>query len=164
MTTRRRGPSRSRAAVRGPRRRTDWDTVLIDRATIGAGGQGVTDLMSGFMEGLRKGLTIIRSIGEIQIEAVTNSFEISIALAYVPQEPAAAGVFPDPSSDASFPWMWWHRLAGDTTAGEVLRVPIDVKSKRRFRDASDRLYMILDNDGANSVTYSFGIRMLYMLP
>jgi len=168
MTTRRSSPARSRRGTRGPRRRTDWDNSSIDDTALTAGTQGVTDLTAGFYVDLRKGLTVVRMIGQLQIVgAAGGSTEWAAGIAMVSVEAAAAGVFPDPDTDVSFPWMWWQvgfTLAMAVGENAVDKVPIDIRSQRKFRDAGDRLYFIMDNhDVGNTLTYGFGLRSLYKL-
>jgi len=167
MTTQRR--SSSRRGSRAPRRKMDWDTVLIDPTTIAAGAQGVTDMTAGFFVGLRKGLTVVRIIGSMQVRSGTAGAEVEwvAGISLVRREPAGASVFPDPATDGSHPWMWWKRGVVLTPAGDRPQndIPIDVKAQRKFTDAGDTLQFILDNDdSASSVIFSFGLRVLYKLP
>ena len=81
----------------------------------------------------------------------------------IAEEAAAALIFPDPVTDSSFPWLWYKR--GAVNGSEFFRYDIDVKSQRKFRDAGDSLYLIVDNDDpANTTQHIFGIRILYRLP
>ena len=159
MTTRR----RSRKSFRGSGRRPEWDSVLIADTTSNAQTQQVTDLTNGFHTDERKGLTVVRLIGNLAVSNGTNntaSFAAGIAM--ISDEAFSASV-PDPAEDAQVPWLWWHRSmpASDRTHDYV----IDSRAKRKFLDAAARLVFVFQNDDtATNLQFTFGVRVLYLLP
>ena len=150
----------------------EWDTFSINAATLAAGAQGFTEITAGFHTDVRKGLTILRMIGDLYVVggAANSNTEWTAGIAMVAAEAAAALIFPDPASDTSFPWMWWgrgleHRGAAGDDSFNYRRVPIDVKSRRAFRDQDDQCLFLVDNDDpADALEYTFGLRVLYGLP
>ena len=162
MTTRRQPRSSYRA--RPARRRSDWDYVLTDPATINAGAQGAVDLMTGFKTSDRKGMTLVRAIGSLSVRPVStgSDTEFVAALAYIQAE--GSGLLPDPSTDAAFPWLWIQQSVVNTQGTEYQHLVVDVKSRRRFRDANDSIWFIIDNDDSTqNLVFRIGLRLLYLL-
>ena len=128
------------------------------------GGVAVTDLTAGFHPLLRKGITLLRMLGNISVISNAAAIaEFTMGIAYVSDEAAAAGAFPDPSTDASFPWLWWKRVLQENDNTDQFAV--DVKSMRKFREANARIFFIMENDDAiETLNFGFGIRLLYSLP
>ena len=171
MTTRGRRSGRSRSSGGRPRRRTMWFNGFIDPATVAAGAQAFTDLMIQAPTGEgrigRAGLTLIRTMGWLRVDSsdASLSAEWTAGIAVVDQDAALGSALPDPSSDATFPWVWWMRGVSLPAAGPTAWLNIDVKSMRRFRDNGAQLHFIMDNDDATqSLEYAFGLRLLYKLP
>ena len=166
---------RSRRSYRaGPaRRRTEWDNTISDNVSIAAGAQGVIEMTAGYREAAngatRKGLTIIRMIGNLLVRSTSASQrgEWVAGIAMVAEEAAVATIFPDPGTDVLFSWLWWDRGVDFHEAGGNVqnRYPIDVKSRRRFAQGTERLYFVFDNDSPlTGIELAVGIRVLYALP
>ena len=91
--------------------------------------------------------------------------EWSFGITMVHREAEAALAFPDPSTDAAEPWMWWMGSTEFESSLDTKVFPIDSKSKRVFREGGDVLRGIFDNDGvANTIGFSLRLRTLYALP
>ena len=92
-------------------RRTAWydTTIDINAATGGAGNQ---QLMNSLERDERLGMTITRWIGEFSLmsQTIAGAYgvqRISIGIAMLDADAAAAGVFPDPQSSADQPPRGW---------------------------------------------------------
>ena len=167
MTTRRTSRSRSRVS-RPARRRTEWDTLTSNEGVVPNGGQGTLHLTQGFhdQDG-RKGFTLIRIIGNLTVRQVEANVlhEWAAGIAYVSSEAANVAIYPDPATDARFPWIWFngaHEFESNLTAK---RWEVDSKSKRMFREADAQLRLIFDNHSpSGSLAFAFHGRLLYALP
>ena len=169
MATRRQSRGRSRSS--GPRRRTIWEAALTDPAVVAAGGQSVVDLTENFRvvagSAERAGVTILRMIGQIitRPSVAGANIEYAMGIAMVQEDAAQNNTFPDPTGDFGFPWLWFLRDLLYSAAIEAIRIPIDVKSRRRFRGDDERCYLIIDNDDPmDAMEVTVGIRVLYALP
>ena len=165
MTTRGRRRFSSRG---GQKRQNEWDTIITEPTLVGAGAQGIVDLMSGFHANDRKGMTLVRMIGQIGIAptGAGDQVEFAAGITIMEADAAAAGAYPDPSSDNLHPWLWWVRDAPFRESGSTRNIlyPIDVKGMRRLRSSADSFYLIVENDdSAHTLTLTVGFRMLYKL-
>ena len=170
MTMRRAG----RRSFRGssPRRKVVWDKASIGVVSVAATVLSATELTAGFRVGTRKGLTVLRCIGElyVRIAAAASDKDVSwqAGIVMMSNEASAAGAFPDPVTDGDVPWLWYKRgveTNGPDITGFYGRYEIDVKSKRAFRADDGELWFIMENgDVTEGIVFSFGIRTLYALP
>jgi len=170
MVTRQRRPFRSTRRGGAPRRRTTWENAVTDNALVAAGGQAVIDLTENFFEEPtmgRVGLSVVRILGTLNIFGSTQDApgEYAAGIAMIPAE-AGVTTLPDPVTDSDFPWLWWTRGATSRSGDPIVaRVPVDVKSRRRFREAFSSLVFVIDNDDpAVILEFNIGLRMLFQLP
>ena len=171
MTTRRRSQRSFRA--RGPRRRTVWDNTITDPSSVPFGASSAVEITSGFRSvgggAGRAGVTILRMIGSlyVRVETLAVDTELVVGFGMVDEDAGNALALPDPSGDEGFSWLWWKRLVLYNASGaeQMTEVPIDVKSRRRFRSELERMYFMIDNDDPqHNVTFALGLRVLYALP
>ena len=166
MTTRRRSPSRSFARARAPRRQTVWDTTFTDPVAVTQGAVAFVRLSLGFRTDVRKGLTILRVIGQLHVasNSAGQSVEWNAGLTMVVENNV-----PSPAADLNEPWMWYK--GGHTDSFAALdgvshqSYDMDVKAKRRFREDDDQLlFVIANHDVAFTLAFNIAARVLYALP
>ncbi len=106
MTTRRRR-SAPRSA-RAPRRATEWFDVIINMGTP-VGGQDTINLSAAVLQDERKGMTLVRTILELDFLAITagTGSLVSAGICMWPIEASSAGAFPDADqADYNPAWVW----------------------------------------------------------
>ena len=153
---------RSSRARSGPKRRTQWENATLGATTLSTG-VGATDLVSGWYTNVRAGLTLLRSIGEFFIRSSAGTAtNWGMGIIQMDEESAAAGAFPEPRSDGER--LWIVRETGNAfDVDEWVRYHWDVRGRRAFRRHNDRIYLLVENLGADLI-YGFGMRNLYALP
>jgi len=121
------------------------------------------DFSLGFHVDARKGITVVRMIGGLRIEAVGvgGSVEVAAGITMV----RANAQLPDPQLTVEEPWMWWLNDTVLPASDSGQYRPIDVKSMRKFVDQDRRLMFIVKNhDAVETLSFSLGVRVLYKLP
>ncbi len=157
-------------------RRTDWvDTILNLEVTVGA--QTQTGLMTGLSTADTRGLTIIRTI--LQIEMFSNNIAgafgvalMDLAIGITSQEAFAAGVVPDPRTSSDRPprgWMWrTSKLVTQNGVGTsiVTTYAADVRGGRKVENGA--VFMVADHTALLGAGFQVNVRglcrMLTKLP
>ena len=156
-------------------RKADWNDTLIESA-VANGGQLLLSLMVNFAVLQTSGLTIVRLIGSLTYYKAAPSNDgnqvVDVGMGLASQESFAAGVVPDPKTDADEPvngWMYRDRVALSFDATEVMppvRTMFDLRSSRKIDGAEP--YIVFDNSPAGgtaqTVEISGIVRMLYLRP
>ncbi len=89
---------------RAPRRKTAWVGGLVDPATLGAGGQGITNLFLSLPDKVenpfgRTGLTVMRTYMTLRVNSTDATFSAEgvFGLVMVDGDAFAGGSVPDPA-------------------------------------------------------------------
>jgi len=157
-------------------RRTDWvDTILNLEVTVGS--QTQTGLMTGLSTADTRGLTIIRTILEIEMfpNAIAGAWGVAlmdIAIGITSQEAFAAGVVPDPNTSSDRPprgWMWrTSMLVSQNGVGTniVHRRSADIRGARKVENGA--VFMVANHTALFGAGFQVNVRglcrMLTKLP
>ena len=146
----------------------EWDNIVISAVQRLSGGSDAADITLGFHTDDRKGMTILRCIGRISIRALSVGQEVraTMGLVVLGDEEFSALAIPEPETDTDINWLWWHSLITMRAVEQedYTHLDFDVKSKRAFRQASDLLALIVENQSGFTFRYQVGMRVLYALP
>ena len=135
--------SRYRTQVRSPRRTTEWSIGPVDTGSpITGSGDFIWDTGSI----ITQSATVVRIRGLFSIylktaDAVNSGFVGAVGIGIASTDAFTAGALPDPSGDATWPWIWHSffdiraitaTLADGVNAGGVFtRMLIDSKAMRK---------------------------------
>ena len=148
-------------------RRTAWEDTTID---IDCVQQNTQQLMTSFEADERMGLTCARWIGEFGIFSQTTAGafglqRVSLGIAMLDADAAAAGAFPDPQSSTDNPPGGWvyrtHCVVFQNGVGTnpITRCQFDLRGMRKFGSAV--AYMIVENEAIQGA--SFNVTVIGML-
>ena len=140
---------------RAPRRATQWFDQTIAINALAENQITSTTLLPTILDLAKKGATILRTLIDINIQAVTVNVNLILDVGVVMMQSDAivAGAFPDPADDAEQPgWLYRKSIGLYTTDAfsTVNRVPFlaDIKAKRKFAGEAWELMMIWERDAA----------------
>ena len=156
---------------RGPRRRTEWFDLTVNQ-TVAAGDQNSNDLTINMADVEKKGATLVRTLVQLYCAAVTvgTGSVLSLGIAMLNEDAAAAGSIPEADSDTDKPgWVFRTVVPVFTdTANRFANLTVikeDLRSRRRFQGSSDQIELILDNfAGSSAINVDGLIRLLIMKP
>ncbi len=165
-------PRARRYTARATRRRTAWFGAIFDPATIGATGQALLQLSAALPDVVanpigRQGLTLIRTVGTLRANSTDAVLSAEGAFGFIMMDgdAFAAGSAPDPIDDPDAPWLHWDRRAFLPASDAHQHIHLDIKAKRRWRGNDMEFAFVFDNDdAAQSIEFTLGIRMLLALP
>ncbi len=165
-------PRRSTRSTRGRQRPTAWHHAILQPTNVTSNGQASVDLLAGVSLSLIERATLVRTVGTVMIRPADASSQTFAAfgLAYVQNDAGVAGALPDPATDVTFLWLHWQtaqvgsEATGELATGQFMHFQLDIRAKRRMRDVLGELRFIIDNlDGTNSLSFAFGLRLLFQL-
>ena len=147
---------------------------MTDAVNVAANSVASSDLLTNmtFSE-LTGNSRVDRIIGSVQLypATFTDVGEAIIAVGMVESDAAAAGAFPDPLGDTSFPWMFWKRVTLGGIIGTAVghfppfTLELDIKTKRRITDPLQELRIFVENDdGTFTFQMTMGLRILVSRP
>ena len=118
------------------------------------------DLSSQIPADERKGFTLLRTIIDLTclLSAAGTGGIVSMGIALVSLEAAAAAVFPNPEDDDDYGqgWIWrTKRVIAATNVNDISmnsRFLYDLKSRRKFSSEDMTLYLMIVNDPAASAS------------
>ena len=87
--------------------------------------------------GNNAGGTCLRMIGNLNYyteAAVSEVFNIGVGVVVVTAEALAAGVVPDPLSDTTQDWYYYHAWQGNLSQDDQHTQNFDIRSARRLRE------------------------------
>ena len=157
-------------------RRTAWEDTLIDQ-DVASSGQNNQQLMNNLVQDERRGLTVVRWIGELSLNSLTVAgaygvMKLALGITMLDADAAAAGAFPDPNQALDKPPRGWvyRTQCGVSQNGVgtpiITRCTFDIRAMRRFEGSV--AYLIIDNNssvGTSFTTQVHGyIRCLTLLP
>ena len=157
---------------RAPRRRTKWEFFTSDPANVNPAGVAAHNLLSAFTDADREGATIARVIGDVFFWPgdASNITEATVGVVPILEEQSNAGAFPEPATDGQVKWMFWKRVmlgtqaTGELGTGDVFRLAIDIKVKRRVPGGRDTLQLLAENDDpTHTFLVAVGVRVLLQL-
>jgi len=148
------------------RRKSQWrltrTTTTVPPTTL-----NVSELTSG-----NAGRTLVRTLLDMWVAKAASGTiqqEFAVALGIFDKDFSAG--FPNPSSDLNESWLFhWGGYtqpspSSSTTGFGTSRQQVDLRSMRKYADAKDRLYLIVDNPSATlSLSYGISLRWLELLP
>ena len=131
-------------------RPTEWYEALQGEVTLAADDQAANNLLAAMATSDIKDSTVTRMIIEIRMhpQVVASFHEMFWGVAVVNSEMVAASVFPDADQVNDADWLVHGRLStrssslSDGTQDD--RIFLDIRSQRKLRVATDRLYVIFD--------------------
>ena len=171
-----RGFSR-RTSVASLRRSSSWNPGPFGLVSVSAAGSTV---FGTGQQALESGLTIVRTHGSLLIrlvtsDAVTSGFDVAFGICVVNENAAGVGAtaIPQPLTDIGWDgWLvhWSGVIKGAVphTGGEdaVVRIPIDSKAMRKFKNTDVMVAVIQYLTEIGSVTLNADLRsrVLIKLP
>jgi len=163
MTMKRR--SRSNFRRSSARRRKIWETSLVEHSLITPGSTGSVILNLLLPTNGWAGVTLLRLIGGVQVQANVGGFVIDFSAGLSMKDNS---VIPS-LADLDEPWVWYdagHVPDFLATQSPISRdLPVDIKSARKFRESDWQLRLQVKNEaGAGDLVFSAGLRALYALP
>ena len=119
---------------------------------------------------INKGDTLVRVRGSVLAHDGTAGADDRVTaagLVFVDDSAVIAGM-PDPNADPDADWLWhsWFTLYAESDAGLKVwdRVLVDNKSMRKVASGVQRLVFIGGAPAGRTMHYSFGFRILRLLP
>ena len=163
MPTTRRYPSTSRRFRRATPRVYQWENSRTAPASLAPGVTGSTDLsVNVFADNLKKGATVVRVLGHLRLISTDAALSVDFSAALFMRQQSTSI---DPTN-ATYPFMWWMANSAPPASGSVANnFEIDVKSRRKFLwNDADLMFSVKNTDGAQSLEYVIGLRVLFTRP
>ena len=167
-------PPRRTTYRRRQKRNYSWTHLVTDSVNVAANSVVSSDLFTNmtFSE-LQGSPRVDRIIGSVYLypATFTDTGEAIVAVGMVESDAAAAGAFPDPLGDTSFPWMFWKRVSLGGIIGTAVghfppfTLELDIKAKRKINDPLQELRIFVENDdGTFTFQMAMGLRILISKP
>ena len=120
-------------------------------------------------DSIKKGLTIVRTIIDISLTALTANTGVLVAcgLVLVEGDAFGASVFPDPLTDDEQPgWLFrtHRRVESESTSVARQFIQEDIKARRTMRGEDAEFLMIWESGAGANVRIAGMIRVLAMKP
>ncbi len=154
-----------------------WEDTAIS-VNVVDNGDTVLSLVGGLSEDERRGMTIVRTIVDLQLSpdptsGVTGSMFVDLAIGMANQQAftAGSGSLPDPAINSERPprgWIWKTRTAvidDATQLGALTFVSGDFRSKRKVDAGIPYLHIAPDARTGTAFTVNVTglIRLLYLM-
>jgi len=158
---------RRRYPVRSARRpHYAWANFRAASTALGAGAGAIDTPLGAYRAevGLLKSedYTITRIRGELtwSPDAAANA-EFAFGITVADPDTGFSVLQPDahPHRDWMFIWDSFH-LAASANTGVPIKIPIDIRSKRKVRDMEDDLLLVTHNNGAQALHWTGFLRVL----
>ena len=136
--------------------------------TAGAVTSEINNLSSAVQDDEKKGMSVVRLLVRIAIQAATFNVngELFLGIYMVEDDASAAAAFADPNAEGqATDWLWRERMLHnrDADAGpQVTTVERDLRSGRRFPARGYDLTLVGFAASASNMVISGQVRVLYM--
>jgi len=165
----RRSPTRR---SRAPRSRTGWHGLVTDPTSLAAGATTFVNFTTLLLDVatsplFKQGLTLLRTFLTMRANSTdaTLSAESAHGLIMADGDQVATGIFPSLFTDLDAPWLHWERRVLLPASDSEQHLRRDIKAKRRFKGNDEALIFLISNDdAAQALEFSLGVRMLFKLP
>ena len=156
-----------------PRRQRQWFVAQVNVEGLGALGQNGLAIDAGINLNDRKGMTIVRIIGDLAFASSVAGGQgrLGAGIGFVNDDAATASAFPDPNRNdvLDTDWLWsvqnvFHEW--NTGTGQVFHhINFDVRAKRKWRTRGDGLFLVTNNnDATNALNIKGYLKYLVLLP
>ena len=151
------------------RRTPEWFDLDINIGQV-AGGQGFRNLTANMQDDEKKGMTLVRTIVDLDLHAtsVSSGGRLALGIVIAEDDAIAAGSFPEAQDNIGKPGWVWKALKTFGTSdindrSQRTIIHEDLKSRRKFQASGYDLVLIVNNfEGVTAVNIDGLIRTLWL--